>query len=77
MSELKAHVVNGRIVVDEPIDLPEGSELRVYMYDPTHDQLSDTDRARLHRALERSMAQADAGELIDADDVLDDFARPL
>jgi hypothetical protein len=77
MNELKAHVVNGRIVVDEPIDLPEGSELRVYMHDTAHDQLSDAERAHLHRALERSLAQADAGELIEAEEVLADFARPL
>ncbi|HET9627068.1 MAG TPA: hypothetical protein VFP84_37170 [Kofleriaceae bacterium] len=76
MNELKAHVVNGRIVVDEPIDLPEGAELRLYMYDTASDALADDDRVRLHRALERSLAQADAGELIDADDVLAELAQP-
>jgi len=32
--------------------------------------------AALERALERSLAQADAGELIDADDVLSELQRP-
>jgi hypothetical protein len=31
MMTLKAHVRGGRIVVDEPVDLPDGSELRVYL----------------------------------------------
>jgi hypothetical protein len=70
MSALKAHVVNGRIVVDEPVDLPEGAEVRVYLYNAAGDSLNDEDRAELHRALERSVAQADAGLLIDADEVL-------
>ena len=29
MRVLKAHVRGGRLLVDEPIDLPDGSELRV------------------------------------------------
>ena len=29
VTALKAHVVNGKIVVDEPVDLPDGSEVRV------------------------------------------------
>ena len=65
VNSLKAHVVNGRIVVDDPVDLPEGAELDVYV-----DSATLEDRAALHRALERSAAQANAGELIDAHDVL-------
>lgn len=67
---LKAHVVKGKIVVDEPVDLPDGAELNLYLHDPTDDALDDEERAELHRSLERSIAQADAGELIDADEVL-------
>ena len=33
VTALKAHVVNGKIVVDETVDLPDGSEVRVYLYD--------------------------------------------
>jgi predicted transcriptional regulator len=57
VTALKAHVLNGRIVVDEPVDL------------------SDEERGRLERALERSLAQADAGELIEADEVLAELAQ--
>ncbi len=34
------------------------------------DEMDDAERARLHRALERSMAQAKAGQSIDADEVI-------
>jgi len=67
---LKAHVMNGRIVVDEPVDLPEGTELHVYLYDAAADLMSREERAAIERALERSLTQADAGNLIDADAVL-------
>jgi hypothetical protein len=70
VNALKAHVRNGRIIVDEPVDLPDGAELRLYLYDAAADSMPSEERARLERALERSLAQADAGELIEADEVL-------
>lgn len=76
MTALKAHVVNGRIVIDEPVDLPDGAELRVWLYDASADNMNTEERAELERALERSLAQADAGELIDADEVLAELERP-
>jgi len=76
VTALKAHVVNGRIVIDEPVDLPDGAELRVWLYDASADGMSAEERAALERALERSLAQADAGELIEADEVLAELERP-
>ncbi len=73
VTALRAHVVHGRIVVDEPVDLPDGAEVRVYLYDAAADNMSKEERAALEQALERSVAQADAGELIDADAVLDEL----
>jgi len=35
------------------------------------DEMDDAERARLHRALERRMAQAKAGQSVDADEVID------
>ena len=75
MTALKAHVVIGRIVVDEPVDLPDGAEVRVYLYDVTRDAMPDDERARLEQALDRSLAQADAGELVDADEFLAELHR--
>jgi hypothetical protein len=75
VNALKAHVRNGRIIVDEPVDLPDGAELRLYLYDVAADSMSLEERAALERALERSLAQADAGELIEADEVLTELQR--
>ena len=72
---LKAHVKNGQLVLDEPAELPEGMKVRVQLYNPEGDDLNDEDRAALHRSLERGIAQADAGQLIDADEVLTELER--
>ena len=75
VTALKAHVLNGRIVVDETVDLPDGAEVSVYLYDASADSMNADERAELDRALELSIAQADAGELIDADEVLAELRR--
>jgi len=66
---LKARVRAGRLVVDEPTDLPEGTELELLPLDPG-DWLDETDRALLHEALRQSEGDVEAGRLISADDVL-------
>jgi hypothetical protein len=68
MQPLKAHVKNGRLVLDEPTDLPEGEV--VYLQLADDDAMSDEERARLNEALERSMAQAKAGQFVDGDKVI-------
>ncbi|HVV84024.1 MAG TPA: hypothetical protein VHE35_13205 [Kofleriaceae bacterium] len=75
MTALKAHVLNGHIVVDDAVDLPEGAELRVWLYDASREQMSEDERARLDQSLARASAQADAGQLIDADEVLDELQQ--
>jgi hypothetical protein len=66
---LKARVQNGRIVVDEPTDLPEGMVLDLVIADPG-DELDDKERAELHAALEEGLAEMRTGEGIDADVLL-------
>lgn len=66
---IKATVREGRLVVDEPTTLPEGTEVELLPLDPG-DWLDDADRAALHAALARSDADAAEGRLIDAADVL-------
>jgi hypothetical protein len=66
---LKAHVSGGRLVVNEPTDLPDGTEVELLPLDPG-DWLDDTDRAALHAALAPSAADIQAGRLVDAVDVL-------
>ena len=66
---LKARVKAGRLVVDEPTDLPEGTEIELLPLDPG-DWLDDEDRAALHRALSASDEDVKAGRLVDANVVL-------
>jgi hypothetical protein len=52
---LKARVWAGRLVVDEPTDLPQGTEVERLPLDPG-DWLDDADRAALHDAASASDA---------------------
>jgi hypothetical protein len=72
---LKARVKGGRLVVDEPTDLPEGTEVELLPLDPG-DWLDDADRARLHDALQESDRDVEAGRLVSAEDVLRELRRP-
>lgn len=66
---IKARVRAGRLVVDEPTELPEGTELELLPLDPG-DWLDETDRAALHQALRESDADVAADRLIDAEEIL-------
>ena len=66
---LTTRVKAGRLVVDEPTDLPEGTEIELLPLDPG-DWLDDEDRAALHRALKDSDEDVKAGRLVDANTVL-------
>ena len=66
---LKARVKAGRLVVDEPTDLPEGTEVELLALDPG-DWLTEEDRVALHRAFRDSDEDVKAGQLVDADVVL-------
>ena len=66
---LKARVRNGRLLVDEPTQLPEGTEVDLLPLDPG-DWLDAADRATLHRALLASQEDLEAGRLVDAEEVL-------
>ena len=69
MQALKAHVHQGRLVVDEPTDLPEGEV--IYLVAIARDaDLDDEERDRLDASLELSAEQARAGRLVDADEVI-------
>ena len=69
MAHLTARVHHGRLILDVPVDLPEGTEVEL-VADDGRDGLTPEDRERLHAALEASSAEAERGEFIDADDVL-------
>lgn len=65
VNALKAHVKNGRIVVDEPTDLPEGTELYLVQAggDEEHADMSDSDRAELLQSIDAGLDDVDAGDV--------------
>ena len=66
---LRARVQNGEIVLENPsTELPEGSEVRLTIVND--DELDKNERAKLDAALRRSLAQAQSGQLVDADEVI-------
>ena len=66
---IKARVREGRLILDEPTDLPEVTEIEMLPLDPG-DWLDETDRAALHEALRQSDADIAAGRLVDAEEIL-------
>jgi hypothetical protein len=66
---LKARVQQGRLFLNEPTKLPEGTEVDLLPLDPG-DWLDPSDRAALHRALAASQEDVEAGRLVDAEEVL-------
>lgn len=69
MQARKAHVENGRIVLDEPTTLPEGASLEVVVVDGD-DDLGPEERARLHAALAEGVAQSKAGQVVPVEEML-------
>jgi hypothetical protein len=64
MKAIKAHVRGGRVVLDEPTELPDGTEVELTVVED--DDFEPGERARL----ELSAAQASAGQLVDGDAVI-------
>ncbi|MFN7973013.1 MAG: hypothetical protein U0166_11800 [Acidobacteriota bacterium] len=66
---LKARVRGGRLVLDEPVDLPDGTEIELAPVDDG-DSLDEAEPERLHAALRLSADQFVRGEGAPAGDVL-------
>ena len=66
---IKARVQDGRLIVDEPTSLPEGTEVQLLPLDPG-DWLDPEDRAALHEALAQSEEDVKAGRIVDLETVL-------
>ena len=66
---IRGQVRGGRLLVDEPIDLPDGCEVALAMVEDG-DDLDDDDRARLHDAIRAGQAEMDRGEGIPAGEVV-------
>jgi hypothetical protein len=68
-----AHVRNGRLVLDEPVGLPDGTLLELVSVDHGSDLLDAEERAELAQDLEASFTKVEAGQLIDAVDAIADL----
>jgi hypothetical protein len=74
MKALKAHVRGGRLVLDEPTELPEGEVVELVPLDEVlangGDYLDAEERERLHRSIERGLADVRAGRTAEAAEVI-------
>ncbi len=62
MQPLKAVVKNGRLVVDEPTALPEGTEIELV---PVDDDFDAEERARLLAAIDDGIEDFERGDHMD------------
>jgi len=77
MHSLKAHVKNGRLVLDEPTDRPEGAVIELVPLDDVlaggGDYLDDEERQRLHASIERGLGEVEAGRTVEARALMDEL----
>lgn len=69
MATITARVHDGRLLLDTPTDLPEGTEVELIPVD-AWDELDEEDWAELESELAEAELEAEAGKLIDAGEVL-------
>ena len=72
---IRARVTDGRLVIDEPVYLPEGTVLDLVIDDEA-DNLDDDERAVLHRQLKASHQQALNGQTRPAIDLIAELRSP-
>jgi hypothetical protein len=68
-ASFRALVRDGRLVLDEPTDLPEGTVVDLVPGIEV-DNLDDAERERLHGAIRRGLEQGRQGESRPVDEVL-------
>ena len=71
---LKGRVKRGRLVIDEPMDLPDDTEVELLVVD-AGDDLDDAERERLHAALLEAQHEVDRGESVPAEEVIATLRR--
>ena len=57
---VRARVKNGRLVVDEPTELPDGTVVEVVL-DDEGDDLDESERKALHSAIDRAWVEVKEG----------------
>lgn len=71
---MRARVENGRVRLDEPTELPDGTILDPVV-DDGDDELSDAERRALHTAISAALDSAKAGPSRPAQAVIDELRR--
>jgi hypothetical protein len=66
---LKGIVRNGRVVIDEPVNLPEGTVLDLVL-DDEGDDLDEAEREMLRQEIDLACDELDRGEGIPGEEVL-------
>jgi hypothetical protein len=74
MNGLRATVKNGRIIVDEPTALPEGTVLDLVV-DDEGDDLGEEERMALRMAISQAWAEVRAGDLVPANELIEELRR--
>jgi hypothetical protein len=74
MGPLRARVEKGRLVLDQPTTLPDGTVVDL-VADDEGDDLTNDERRALHEALLTSWKSAEAGALQPASRILDQLRR--
>ena len=69
---LRAQVKDGRLVLDEPTSLPDGTVLDLVM-DDEGDDLNDEEREALHVHLAAAWESVRMGRVRPADEILDEL----
>ena len=81
MYALKARVENGRLKLDEPTDLPEGQVVELVPLDEVlateGDDLNDEERAALHRSIDESIKDEQAGNVEDLSKIIAELRAHL
>ncbi|HEV3027584.1 MAG TPA: hypothetical protein VG457_08435 [Planctomycetota bacterium] len=72
MSHLRAKVIDGRLILDEPTSLPDGTTLDLVL-DDEGDDLTPAERKVLDDAIARAWVSAKAGKLRPADQLIADL----
>jgi hypothetical protein len=77
MTSYRARVHKGRLILDVPTELPEGSEIDLVRSDvDTLAEMSEEERRELAAEIAAAQADADAGRGIDIEDLLKQMGKP-
>lgn len=74
MRSLRARVDNGRLLLDEPPDRPDGLELDLVV-DDQGDDLTASERQALHDTLMTSWQSAQTGDVRPASELIEELRR--